>query len=280
MMRIKLVVRVALGSLAGTAACSSAPPNPYANVSGYCAAYAQAICQISAACQFDASACEAYQTSQCNAQAQQAMATRVYTPANVKPCIDAVNAAFGNGATSVTITQLSSIDSFCAQVFAGTAAEGAPCTSDADCVVSGDVCASAPGITGQTCAQSTQKQLNDVCADPGDECPADAYCAPQGGTSKCVPAQMGGQTCSSTQPCVSADYCDKGTCTPLASQGAPCTTSANCMPGLFCDTYTSATVGTACVTAYTFARGSVDCEGFQGDSTNVGPSSDGGAARD
>jgi hypothetical protein len=207
------------------------------------------------------------------------MATRVYAPGNVQPCIDAANAAFGNGATSVSITQLSKVDSVCAQVFAGRAAEGAACTSDADCAVIGDVCASAPGITGRTCAHPTQKQLNDVCADPGDVCPANAYCAPLGATSKCVPAQMNTQACSATQPCVSVDYCDNGTCAPLATQGAPCTTSANCMPGLFCDTYTSASVGTACVTAYTFARGSVDCLGFEGNSTNGGPS-DGGATHD
>jgi hypothetical protein len=207
------------------------------------------------------------------------MATRVYTPGNVKPYIDAVNAAYGNGATSVTIAQLSNIDSVCALVFAGKAAEGAPCTSAADCTTSGAVCASAPGITGQTCAQPTPKQLNDVCADPGDECPANAYCAPQAGTSRCLPAQKAGQTCSATQPCDSTDYCGNGTCLALATQGAPCTTSANCMPGLFCDTYTSATAGTACVTAYTFARGSVDCVGFEGNSTNSGPS-DGGATHD
>jgi hypothetical protein len=208
------------------------------------------------------------------------MATRAYNPHNVQPCIDALNAAYGNGATSVTIAQLSNIDSVCAQVFPGKAAEGASCTSAADCATSGAVCASAPGVTGQTCAQPTQKQLNDVCADPGDECPVNAYCAPQAGTSKCVLAQMVGQACSPTQPCGRADYCNQGICAALASQGAPCTTSANCSPGLFCDTYTSATVGTACVTAYTFARGSVDCEGFEGNSTNSGPSSDAGANHD
>jgi hypothetical protein len=276
-MRTKLVVGFAVGTLVATAACSSTP-SPYANVGEYCTAYAKAICQISAACQFDPTTCEAYQTPLCNARAQQSMATRVYTPGNVKPCIDAVNAAFGNGATSVTAAQLSNIDSVCAQVFPGTAAEGATCTSAADCAASGDVCASAPGITGQTCAQPTQKQLNDVCADPGDVCPANAYCAPQSGTSRCVPAQMPGQACSSTQPCDSADYCGNGTCKALATQGAPCTTSANCMPGLLCDTYTSAAVGTACVTAYTFARGSVDCEGFEGASS--GSPSDGGATHD
>jgi hypothetical protein len=270
-MRISLVVRFAVGALAATAACTVSSPSPYAQVSEYCTAYAKAVCQISATCQFAASTCEAYQTSQCTVQAAQAMAARAYVPGNVKPCIDALNAAYGNGATSVTIAQLTNIDSVCAKVFPGAAAEGAPCMTAADCVTTGAVCASAPGITGQTCALPTQKQLNDVCADPGDVCPANAYCAPMAGTSKCVAAQMIGQACSATQPCDTADYCDRGTCAALAAQGAPCATSANCAPGLFCDTYTSATVGTACVTAYTFARGSVDCEGFEGNSTNSGP---------
>jgi hypothetical protein len=207
------------------------------------------------------------------------MTTRVYNSHNVQPCIDAVNGAYGNGPTSVTLAQLTNIDSVCARVFPGAAAEGAPCTTAADCTTSGAVCASAPGISSPICAQPTPKQINDICADPGDECPANAYCAPQAGTSKCVPAQMPGQACSATQPCDSADYCGNGICAALASQGAPCTTSANCSPGLFCDTYTSATVGTACVTAYTFARGSVDCEGFEGNSTNSGPT-DGGTTHD
>jgi hypothetical protein len=269
-MRIRLVVGFALAAFgASTLACSSSS-NPYADVSEYCSAYAKAICQISSTCQFDPSACETYQTAQCNEQATQATAagTRTYTPGNVSACINALNAAYGNNATSVSASALTSINTVCAQVFVGSAGEGASCTSNFDCTVSGDICASAPGISGQTCAKPTPKQLNDVCADPGDQCPSDAYCAAQNGTSKCVPAQADGATCSATEPCVGTDYCNaSGICAPLAPQGQPCTTTANCSEGLICDTYTSSTVGTACVTALTFARGSVDCEGIEGLST-------------
>jgi hypothetical protein len=242
-MNTRLVVGFAVAALgASTFACTTAA-GPYAEVGEYCTAYAKAICQ--AGCQFEPSTCETFQTNQCNQQADESTAsgTRQYQPGNVQACIDAVNGAYDN-ASVVSTAQVQSIASTCARVFLGTAAEGATCTSDFDCAVNGDFCASAPGVSTDACAKPTPKQLNDDCADRGDQCPTDAYCAPETGTSVCVAAQTTGQTCSATVPCDSENHCVNGICKALAVRGQACNSDADCTGGLFCDLNTDVYVPT------------------------------------
>jgi hypothetical protein len=279
-MRTRLVVGFAVAALgASTLACNTAA-NPYAEVSEYCTAYAKAICQ--AGCEFHPTTCQSFQESQCNGQADQATAsgTRQYQPGNVQSCLDAVNAAYDN-ATRVTAAQVQSITSACARVFLGAAGEGAACTSDFDCAGKGDICASAPGVSTDACAQPTAKQLGDDCADRGDQCPTDAYCAPQTGTSVCVAAQAAGQTCSSALPCDSESHCVTGSCQPLATLGEPCNSDADCTGSLFCDLNTDAVVPTpTCVSSYSFSLGSDDCIGLEGTSTGGTSNSDAGSSSD
>jgi hypothetical protein len=274
-MRIRLIglaVVGALGSLAS--ACSSSPPNPYATVTEYCAAYAKAICQIgTTSCQFDVDGCQNYQASQCSTAAAQATAsgTRVYTSSNVQACINQLDGAYGGGPSTITAATLTSIQNTCALVFVGSAGTGAACQSTGDCSVSGEICATAPGQTAK-CEQPTQKTIGAQCLDVGDQCPTNSYCSTVQGASSygtCVAAQSSGQPCSDTAPCDGADKCVAGTCQALGTQGAPCGTNTDCVSGLFCDTFTDTVTPTpACVTAYTFARGAVDCLGIEGQSTN------------
>jgi hypothetical protein len=267
-MRTRLIVGFAIGALgASTFACNSSS-NPYAQPSEYCTAYAKAICQ--AGCQFDPATCQTYQEDQCNQLAQTEMTpgVRQYESANVQPCIDAVNKAYDNAA-QVSAAQIANIDMLCARVFLGAAGEGAPCTSDFDCSVSGDICATAPGVATETCAKPTQKEIGDDCADRGDQCPANSYCAPQTGTSVCVVAQTAGQACTDTVKCnASVDQCLQGICQPLAGQGEPCSSDADCVAGFFCDPYTDLEITSrVCVSGYSFALGSNDCLGLEGRST-------------
>lgn len=269
-MRTRLVIGLALATLGISPLACSSSPNPYAQVSEYCAAYAKAICQVSSTCQFDPSTCESYQQSQCEAAAPSTTsATRMYQPDNVQPCINALNAAYGNNASSVSASTIQNYTQLCDKVFLGTVAEGDACTSSLDCANSADVCASAPGSSGSICVTPSPKAVNDPCADPGDECPPDSYCASQnGGSPKCTPSQSTSQPCSSTLPCDSTTQCTGGYCEPLSSQGQDCTASTNCGTGLFCDLYTDSQAPTpVCVNAYTFARGSVDCLGIEGQGT-------------
>jgi len=268
-MRTRLVIGFAVAALAAsTFACTTAP-NPYAQVGEYCAGYAKAVCQVSSFCQFDPGACQTYQASQCNQQAEQAQAsgTRQYNPANVQACLDQLNSTYAG--QFISAASLASVDATCARVFLGTAIEGAVCTSTDDCAVEGDICATAPGIATETCAKPTQKQIGDDCADRGDECPVDSYCAPQTGTSVCVASQTLGQSCGSTVACVSADHCVAGVCQPLATMSGPCNSDADCVPGLFCDLDTDAVIATPiCVSGYGFSLGSDDCVGIEGLSTH------------
>jgi hypothetical protein len=278
-MRTQLVIGVAAGAFGALvlACSSSSSSDPYASVGDFCTAYAKAICQISSTCQFDASACQTYQSTQCSLNATQATSSgsRQYKSGNVQPCIDALNNAYGNNASSVSVSTLTDINNKCQHVFEGSAGHGSACQSSHDCTQSGDVCATAPGV-GSVCATPTQKNDGDFCADPGDQCPSSDFCQPTTGTSKCVPAASSGQACSTSMPCDGNDHCVNGTCQSLAKVGGPCGTSSDCSSGLMCDTYTSATVQPACVDKLTFARGSVDCIGIEGQSAT--PTDGGGPA--
>jgi len=158
-MRIQLVVGLAAATLglSSAVACSSAAP-PFQEVSEYCTAYAKAICGVSTTCGFDPGPCQTYQDDQCNVAAKQAVAsgTRQYKPSNVQACITAVSNAYSSSTTSVTASTINAYTNLCNQVFVGSAGEGAACTSNFDCTVSGDICSAAPGL-GTTCAKPTQK---------------------------------------------------------------------------------------------------------------------------
>ncbi len=293
-MRIRLIglgigALASLASLAALApACSSSQPNPYATVSEYCAAYAKAVCQIgNTSCQFPVSTCETYQTNQCSTAAQQATASGAltYTPGNVQACINQLNNAYGSTPSSLPIATLNQINQICGDVFVGSVGTGGACQITSDCNVSGEICASAPGQTAK-CEQPTQKTAGAQCLDVGDQCPTGDYCDSTMGSSTygtCIAAQTTGQACSATQPCDGNNSCVGGTCALLAAEGAPCSTNADCASGLFCDTYTDSVTPTpACVSAYTFARGAVDCLGIEGQSTGgmapEGGTSEGGGA--
>jgi hypothetical protein len=272
-MRIRLVVGFALAAAGLSAYGCSSSTNPYPDASSFCTAYAKAICQVSTACQFDASQCQTYQQKQCGLQAEQAVAagTRAYSAGNVQACIDAVTSAYKSA--SVDAATYESVSATCAKVFVGSAGEGASCKVNGDCAVSGEICASTPGQAA-VCAKPTPKDLNAACADPGDQCPANAYCNAQ--TLKCTAAQSAGQSCNSeTLPCDGGSHCVSGTCVSLGSSQASCSSDTDCGSGLFCDPYTSPQApGQVCVSQLGFGRASNDCLGIEG---QTGSSSGGDA---
>jgi hypothetical protein len=271
-MRTRLVVGFAFATLGVSAVACSSSPNPYAEVSEFCTAYAKAVCQVATSCQFDVGTCQTYQQGQCVANAPSASSTtRSYQPANFQACIDALNNAYGNNATAIPTATVQTYTQLCDAVFPGTVLEGDPCTTNLDCANTADVCASAPGSTANICVTPSPKAVNDPCADPGDQCPADSYCAQKSGAWTCVASQGQNQQCSSTLPCNSETTCVGGFCV-LPAIGQDCTPSTNCGTfqgeALFCDLYTDTQEPTPqCVDGYSFARGSVDCLGVEGDGT-------------
>ncbi len=230
-------------------------------------------------CQFDATACATYQTTQCSAFASAATQSghRTYSQPGGKACIDALNGAYGGNPSSISAATLASVLDTCNKAFTGTLATDSNCTSDYDCV-SGDTCSPIPGGTTSVCASAgSSKAVGDICA-PGDTCQGDSYCAPVPMKEPvCTADPTTGGACSASIPCGAANFCSNGTCQAKLTESANCSSNSDCSTG-YCDLYAPA----GCATGLTFARGSDDCKGVagidqgQGADAGVTPDSGGG----
>ncbi len=226
---------------------------------------ATAECQAAAICAVDPTACENYRISVCNDDATAAMAAGVrhYDSANAQPCIDALNAAYGNGHNEILFAALvgpGTLGDKCARVFSGNLDVNQTCTTDYDCT-SNRICAPvAPGSSDRVCATPAMQTLGGFCANPGSECPPDAYCAlPSSGAAQCIASAASGQPCDASVPCVSEDRCDNSLCAPRAMAGGLCATNADCgATDPYCDAY----AGNICTVGLTFAAGAFDCREF------------------
>jgi hypothetical protein len=243
--------------------CSS-PASPYPDVTSFCSAKAKAICQAAAICAVDVNACQGNQVTVCqkDATAATALGTRKYDSNGAGTCIDALNGAFGGGASKVTFTQLigaGSITDKCERVFSGSAAMNQHCETDYDC--SGTLICSpvAPGSTSRVCATATPVNQGDFCANPGSQC-QDSHCVVQeGGAPQCEPLAMAGETCGELDPCVSGQRCVNGLCQMALPGGGQCATNGDCVAeDPYCDPY----AGSICTVGLTFATGATDCKGF------------------
>ncbi len=274
-MKTRLVVGFTLGALGMVAvACSSSSSsNPYPNVTSFCAAVAQAECQVLPNCETASSSltteCQTFRQSECEKGSiivpfpgSSAALSRTYTSANVKACLDALNGAFAPASAGVNLISYDqlfgsgNLIATCEAVFAGNAANGAACTTTYDCTTSGDVCAVGAGQTTGTCGTPTNKMLGDACADPTDVCTGSTYCNPT--TLKCVPAKSVGQSCTTSTECGTSAQCSGGTCTALSGLNAPCASNADCQATFFCDVYG----GGKCEKTLLLGSSSPDCSGF------------------
>ncbi len=283
-MRTRLVVGLVVGALGMVAtACSSssspsAPPNPYPDVEHFCAAVAQAECQVLPNCETASSAltmqCQTYRQSECENGSiivqfpgSGSALTRTYTSSKVTACLTALNNAFAPSSAGVNLVSYDQlfgagalIDT-CEGVFVGTAANGAACNTNYDCTTAGDSCAPVLGQTQGQCATPTSKMLGDACADPGDECASGTYCAPSASSlPKCVAAENVGQSCTATTAgeCGATGQCSGGVCAALSELNGACGSNTDCAAGLFCDLYG----GGKCEKALNLGSGSPDCNGF------------------
>ena len=213
-------------------------------------------------CQFDATACATYQTTQCSmfASAATMSGTRTYNQPGGKACIDALNGAYGNNPSSISSATLASVQDTCNKAFTGTVASDGNCTSDYDCA-SGQGLPVRPSPAGRTsvCASGNSKAVGGICA-AGDTCQGDSYCAPVAMKEpQCTADPATGGACSASIPCGAANTCANGTCQAKLTESATCSQNSDCSSG-YCDLYAPA----GCATALTFARGSDDCKGVAG----------------
>ncbi|HEY8038860.1 MAG TPA: hypothetical protein VIF15_03670, partial [Polyangiaceae bacterium] len=258
------LVTGALGMMVFSCTVTNATKDPYPDVSTFCGAVAKAECQDNALCAVDATQCQTYRTSVCTQDAAAAEASgRAYHSDKVQSCIDALNSAFGNSASSVKYAQLSGSGSFtdiCEHVFVGTAGNGATCQTNYDCTDSSEICATVPGLGSSQCAKPTPKNVGDACADPGDQCSGDSYCASTaGGLPKCIAAATDGAACSASIPCIASDHCSSGICAVKGGPGSACSIDSDCgAQAPYCDHF----AGSICAIGLTFATGAPDCKGY------------------
>jgi hypothetical protein len=281
-MRMHSFAGLALGAF-GTVvfACTNNASPPYPDTTTFCTAKAKAICQVAKLCLIDPSTCETYQDGQCNQSAQLAMkmSARVYDADNAKACLDAVNAAYGNNASSVDFTTLSAIQTTCERVFTGNAPSKSVCTSDYDCANNLLCSPAAPDSATLVCAAPTKVAANDFCLNPGSVCMENTYCAkqPSNGLWLCSPAVEQGGACGDAAPCVDSQRCVGGICQPRARSNERCNGDADCDPSApYCDP----ALGFVCTSGMTFAGGAPDCEGLAGLTLPGGPADAGASAAD
>jgi hypothetical protein len=274
-------VATATASASLVLACSAGTQQAgYPDIGAFCAAKAHAICQISDRCAFDAQQCEAYQDGLCRSDAKQATAsgTRVYNTANASTCVDALNRAFGNGATSVAFQLLKgpgSLADKCQRVFAGSAMMNSACTTDYDCQGNLLCVLASPGGTSLVCAKAIPTQKGDYCQDPGSQCSTDTYCGKQPNNLwLCASAAGPGSVCNDAVPCVSEERCVAGTCQMRLGLGDLCNSDGDC-PSVapYCDQFAAPGI---CTAGLSFATHSADCIGIAG--LGAGAGGDGGAA--
>ncbi len=283
-MRTRLVVALAVGALGIAAvACSSSsststPTPPDNDVTSFCSDWGTAMCQgLVNICQFDATACATYQTTQCStfASAATMSGTRTYNQPGGKACIDALKGAYGNNPSSISSATLASVQDTCNKAFTGTVQSDGKCTSTYDCDTSKMLtCSPIPGGTASVCASGNPKNVGDICS-AGDTCQGDSYCQSQGTNAepKCVADPTTGGACSASIPCGAANTCANGTCQAKLTVSATCSSNSDCSSG-YCDLYAPA----GCATALTFARGSDDCKGVAG--IDQGGGADAGVTQD
>jgi hypothetical protein len=292
-MRRWLGIGGVFGSL--VAACSGSSL-PYPDVQSFCAAKAQAECQVAAQCLASTDACTAARQSQCASDATAATmtGTRAYTPANAQNCLTVVLAAYAPSASGTTAPipavapvgsmapSLQAIDAACEPVFSGSVPPMGKCTTDFDCAQGAEagasqICAQvSAGSAKLECATPMNVNIDAPCGGFGSVCPVGAYCE---GTAPAICRAGGGPgaNCTLTKGCGVGAFCsiskgaNTGSCLAGGGPDAPCATSQDCgTQAPFCDTNVAPTSGGAtakgtCVTAlFSLGSSSDDCKAFGG----------------
>lgn len=217
---------VAMGFGALVFACSSAPADPYPSSDAYCSARATEECAVAAgACAIPSASCKNARHELCMASAGTAIGQgRTYTSDKVQPCIDKLHSVYAK--TPITPADLADAEDTCQRVFQGSAANGAPCSTDYQCSGTA-IC------TKGACGNKVTKNPGDFCGNPGEVCGGDSYCSATV-PAKCTPNESVGQSCTVDVPCSTtaspALRCLSGTCQAVLEAGGKCVSNADCDP--------------------------------------------------
>jgi hypothetical protein len=139
-------------------------------------------------------------------------------------------------------TELSiSLSSSCSQIFSGGfVADGAPCTTDQECV-SGSACVVSNHCPGICTSSGSPIE----CVDDS-QCPKGRVCASSGACLALASPAPSGQPCDRLNPCKPGLYCCQpgycsptSVCLPLVTEGGDCGSLNDCADGLICATASS-----------------------------------------
>ncbi len=265
-MRIRLV-GLALGALGSAGACDvNSPPwgDPQYDALHFCTDEAQARCQVSTTCGFDAVGCQTYEYTACITNANQVTIaqTRLYNSNNAHACVDALQGVYAAAAMNSTVgfQQVQTANEACALVYVGTIPAGNNCRMDLDCFPGLFCAAKNPGGNPAVCAAPQPVAQGQSCAAVGSRCEPGTYCGSVGGAWQCIAGAAAGQPCAEGAYCGASEYCVGATCQPRGGPGAACVSASACDGNdAYCDPYSS-----SCAPGLTFQPGNADCRGVAG----------------
>jgi uncharacterized membrane protein YgcG len=269
-----------IGILATSVAACGGGSKTTLTVEDLCTMMASAECSGAPAnCAFTPTACTMARQAACMSfVASVNVAPRVFVPGNVGACISATMTAYAK--SLILPSDLANMTDKCNQVFLGSVADLAACTTKYDCQKSGDICDK--GFCGP---QMPAAATNGQCPAIGAGCQAAQYCKPGTPTATCVNKIASGMACDDADPCDDTKMlsCVSGTCAMQMGQGGTCTQDADCLASApYCNPY----AGGKCSNGLTFAAGATSCNdyggtgnttGFGGSSGSDGAAGSGGA---
>lgn len=239
----------ALSLAAVLAACGSEDAGPkYASVEAFCTDYATTACkEVSPKCSIVDATCQQKAKAECNGIATAATGRNFNSGAG-EACIGKLRDTYGKQGT-ITGAEFAALGEACQRAFQGSAAKLGSCKVDYDCTGS--------LICDKTlCADKVQKNLDELCGNPGEVCAKGSYCTGDA-VKKCVAKRKGGEACGATQPCQEDLRCLSSICAPLVGAGEKCETSADCSTG-YCDGRLK-----TCSAGVTLTAGATGCDPYK-----------------
>jgi len=218
------------------AACSSkeeTPPDPLAQRSGFCQAWAERACQTEVVENCNANSVEDCQDSQ--AELCRSLLPSNYASGHAGQCLDAVGAAYADAKlTPDEIAVVTALAAPCDELSEGSVNEGASCSADDQCnTAEGIHCVKKLGEAKGTCGQPEEVGPGEACDGPAQVCKSGYYCNGE----NCVSYKKSGATCDGDfqckpeQRCVTEAEAESGTCQPRLELNAECASSAECASG-------------------------------------------------
>ena len=208
-----------------------APPNPLAQVEGFCKDWARGACNetVVSDCSGGGSDTEACITSQA-AACVVLMRGKEYSADHADACLDAVEAAYADARINrEELTLITELGAPCDLVTSGDGVDGDSCSTDTNCDLAGGY-----QCLGGTCGIPAVVGGGRACGQPQQICEDQFYC----NGSNCIEKGGQGATCSDTAPCLIGLSCEgtpgAQTCVTKLDNGASCQNHDDCASGI-CD---------------------------------------------